>query len=84
MFKQRNVAGENGTTITTSSVFDNGAEMKIIFKVKDVRDASAIWFTNTGKYTAGSDTEVGNVCFHRPKNDYMSKLGQYYIKEYTE
>jgi hypothetical protein len=59
MFKQRNVDAGDGTTKTTSSVFDNGAEMKIIFKVTDVRDASAIWFTNTGKFTAQDDTEVG-------------------------
>ena len=59
MFKQYNVNAGDGTTRTTSSVFNNGAEMKIIFKVTDVRDASAIWFTNTGKFTAQDDTEVG-------------------------
>ena len=59
MFKQYNVDAGDGTTLTTSSVFNNGAEMKIIFKVTEVRDASAIWFTNTGKFTAQDDTEVG-------------------------
>lgn len=42
-----------------SAVFDTGAEMKIIFKVAAVRDASAIWFKNTGKPTANSTKEVG-------------------------
>jgi len=59
MFRQHNVNGGDGTTVTTSNVFDNGAEIKVIFKVTDVRDASAIWFTNTGKFTAQDDTEVG-------------------------
>ena len=59
MFRQHNVNAGDGTTLTTSNVFDAGAEMKIIFKVTDVRDASAIWFTNTGKFAAQDDTEVG-------------------------
>jgi len=33
--------------------------MKIIFKVSAVRDASATWFTNMGKYVSTSDKEVG-------------------------
>ena len=59
MFKQNNIDAGDGTTKTTSAVFDNGAEMKLIFKVTNVRDASTIWLTNMGKYVSTSDTEVG-------------------------
>jgi hypothetical protein len=33
--------------------------MKIIFKTSAVRAIDAIWFTNTGKFDAAVDTEVG-------------------------
>ena len=58
MFTQNNV-GSGGITKTTSKVFDQGVEMKIIFKVSAVRDAKAIWLTNMGKYVATDDKQVG-------------------------
>ena len=60
MFKSyQHAVGEN-TYETRSTVFRDGAEMKIIFKTAAVRDASATWFTNMGK-TSESDAakEVG-------------------------
>ena len=51
----------SGTTIntTTSDVYRTGQELKIIFKTKAVRSIDAVWFTNTGRYDAGVDKEVG-------------------------
>jgi len=37
-------------TKNNKNVFDNGAEIKLIFKTTAVRDAEAVWFTNTGLY----------------------------------
>ena len=38
----------NGAMTTSSTVFRDGAEMKIIFKTSAVRNAEATWFTNMG------------------------------------
>ena len=43
----------DGITTTTSRVFNDGAEMKIIFKVADVRSADAVWFTNMAPIADG-------------------------------
>ena len=58
MFKQHNVSTSDGT-VTTNAVFDDGAEMKLIFKVTAVRDAGATWFTNMGKYAQNDNKQVG-------------------------
>lgn len=39
-----------------NNVFDTGAEIKVIFKTKAVRNADAVWFSNTGSY---NDKTVG-------------------------
>ena len=39
---------ERDASNNNASVFDTGAEMKIIFKTKAVRDIEAIWFQNIG------------------------------------
>ena len=57
MFKQRTVGGSTG-----SAVFNTGAEMKVIFKTKAVRDAdpaASVWLTNMGKYSNNNDKQVG-------------------------
>jgi len=38
----------NGAMTTKSTVFRDGAEMKIIFKTSAVRNAEAVWFSNIG------------------------------------
>lgn len=43
-------------TKNNKNVFDNGAEIKVIFKTAAVRNADAVWFTNTGSY---NDKTVG-------------------------
>ena len=45
--------------VPTSKVYRTGQEMKIIFKTSAVRAIDAVWFTNTGKYDAAVDTQVG-------------------------
>lgn len=47
MFKSY-LSTNDGVTTTNSTVFRDGAEMKIIFKTAAVRDADAVWFTNMG------------------------------------
>lgn len=59
MFKQVVDNTDPNNTVIKNSVFENGAEMKIIFKVAAVRDASAIWFSNVGKPAADNNMSIG-------------------------
>lgn len=51
----------DGSTVytETSQVYQTGKEMKVIFKTSAVRSIDAVWFTNTGRYDAGVNKEVG-------------------------
>lgn len=59
MFKQLIDNTDPENPVFNSSVFERGAEMKVIFKVTSVRDASAVWFTNAGSPVEGGSTKVG-------------------------
>lgn len=59
MFKMAVNNSDPENPIYTSSVFDKGAEMKVIFKVSAVRDASAVWFTNIGNPSSSNQMPIG-------------------------
>ena len=59
MFKMAVDNSDPENPIYTSSVFDKGAEMKVIFKVSAVRDASAVWFTNVGNPSSSNQMPIG-------------------------
>jgi hypothetical protein len=48
MFKSYQYQVGDGVYETRSTVFRDGAELKVIFKTAAVRDANAVWFTNMG------------------------------------
>ena len=58
---QEEIETQGSSTIytQTSNVYKTGKEMKVIFKTSAVRSIDAVWFTNTGRYDAGIDKEVG-------------------------
>lgn len=59
MFKMAVNNSDPENPIYTSSAFDKGAEMKVIFKVSAVRDASAVWFTNVGNPSSSNQMPIG-------------------------
>ena len=59
MFKMAVDNSDPEHPVYTSAAFDNGAEMKIIFKVAAVRDASAVWFSNVGNPSSNDPMPIG-------------------------